>query len=164
MAFCAWLKGTRSDAASLTLNSAGTSALPNSNPSKRWEYRDAEGKLLCYTERVEKPGGGKDIKPFTWSVSKTGAKQWKRKGLSAPHPPYSYEADADLGLDLRRPLSDTEAYEKILELCRDLRWRKPVSGDLLVVLAPFSGALQWRPHIWLTGTAGAGETTVVNKT
>jgi putative DNA primase/helicase len=40
-----------------------------------------------------------------------------------------------------------------------------VSGDLLagwIVLAPFSGALRWRPHIWVTGTAGAGETTVVN--
>jgi len=30
------------------------------------------------------------------------------------------------------------------------------------VLAPFSGALRWRPHIWLTGSAGVGKTTVVN--
>jgi putative DNA primase/helicase len=78
---------------------------------------------------------------------------------------YSYEAARDLGLNLSHPLADTESF-KILTLCRSLRWRKEVSGDLLagwIVLAPFSGALQWRPHIWLTGTAGAGKTTVVNE-
>jgi len=29
-------------------------------------------------------------------------------------------------------------------------------------LSPFSGALGWRPHIWLSGEAGSGKTTVVN--
>jgi DNA-binding CsgD family transcriptional regulator len=69
----------------------GVPPLPNSNPSMRFTYRDAEGRVLCYTERLEKPGGGKDVKPFSWCVSKTGAKQWKRKGLSAPHPLYGLD-------------------------------------------------------------------------
>jgi len=76
---------------------------------------------------------------------------------------YSYEADADLGLDLSKPLTDAEA-KRILIVCRSLLWRKPVSGDMLagwIVLAPFSGALVWRPHIWLTGTSGAGKSTVM---
>jgi putative DNA primase/helicase len=30
-----------------------------------------------------------------------------------------------------------------------------------IVLAPFSGTLNWRPHIWLTGRAGSGKSTVL---
>ena len=76
---------------------------------------------------------------------------------------YSYEANWDLGLNLSRALADTESI-KILQLCRALRWRKPVSGDFLagwMVLAPFSGALTWRPHIWITGSAGTGKSTLM---
>src|SRR5262249_17740826 len=76
---------------------------------------------------------------------------------------YSYEAASDLGLNLSRPLADTESI-KVLQLCRALRWRKPVSGDFLagwIVLAPFSGALTWRPHIWLTGSAATGKSTLM---
>jgi putative DNA primase/helicase len=29
------------------------------------------------------------------------------------------------------------------------------------VLAPFGGALNWRPHIWLTGPAGSGKTAII---
>ena len=78
---------------------------------------------------------------------------------------YSYEASADFGLDLSHPLNDLESI-KILQFCRSLRWRVPVSGDFLagwIVLAPFSGALVWRPHIWVTGAAGAGKTVVVTR-
>jgi putative DNA primase/helicase len=29
------------------------------------------------------------------------------------------------------------------------------------VLAPFGGALEWRPHIWITGPAGSGKTAII---
>src|SRR3546814_4223950 len=46
------------------------------------------------------------------------------------------------------------------------RWTKPGSAALLsgwVALAPLCGALRWRPHVWLTGGAGSGKTTVLNE-
>ena len=40
----------------------------------------------------------------------------------------------------------------------------PASAHFLLgwlVLAPVCGALNWRPHIWLTGGAGTGKTTIL---
>ena len=78
---------------------------------------------------------------------------------------YSYEATWDLGLDLSKPLSNSESL-KLLKICRNLLWCKPVSADLLagwIVIAPFCGALDWRPHIWITGPSGTGKSTVVRE-
>lgn len=52
---------------------------------------------------------------------------------------------------------------KLLELCRSLTWRDDGSGDMLagwLALAPISGVLNWRPHLWLTGRSGAGKSWV----
>lgn len=62
-------------------------------------------------------------------------------------------------------LTDDEG-EKLLEIASRFRWHRPASAALLlgfVALAPLCGALPWRPHIWLTGGAGCGKTTVLSK-
>jgi putative DNA primase/helicase len=53
----------------------------------------------------------------------------------------------------------------LVNLAKQFRWSKPGSAALLagwVMLAPLCGALGWRPHIWLTGGAGCGKSTVLN--
>ena len=58
-------------------------------------------------------------------------------------------------------LEDTR---KLLEGITSLAWDDEAAGYLLagwVALAPFSGALPWRPHIWLSGPSGCGKTTVI---
>lgn len=76
---------------------------------------------------------------------------------------YVYEAAplfAEIG-DV--PLSSEEG-GRLLEIAKRFRWEKAVSADLLcgwVFLAPICGALKWRPHVWLTGSAGSGKTTLV---
>jgi putative DNA primase/helicase len=52
----------------------------------------------------------------------------------------------------------------ILKLADGFGWEDQTSGILLAgwcALAPFSGALGWRPHIWITGGAGSGKSTVL---
>jgi putative DNA primase/helicase len=73
----------------------------------------------------------------------------------------------ELGIDLRAPadvgLTDDEGYA-LLDLAERFRWSMPGSAALLagwVTLAPLCGALRWRPHIWLTGNAGSGKSTIV---
>lgn len=49
-------------------------------------------------------------------------------------------------------------------LCQALTWDKKVSGLLLAgwcVIAPICGALEWRPHIWITSSAGAGKSWIM---
>lgn len=63
------------------------------------------------------------------------------------------------------PLTDDEALP-LLELAERFRWEVPASGLLLagwVTLAPICGALDWRPHAWLTGGAGTGKSAILDK-
>ena len=60
-------------------------------------------------------------------------------------------------------LSD-ELCARVRATAQRFRWEAPASANLLlgwIVLAPVCGALNWRPHIWVTGGAGTGKTTVL---
>ncbi len=51
----------------------------------------------------------------------------------------------------------------LLSVAEMVRWRSAGSAALMAgwtMLAPICGALKWRPHIWLTGAAGSGKSTV----
>jgi putative DNA primase/helicase len=64
-----------------------------------------------------------------------------------------------------QPLPDEQAMELLDIACRFL-WEVPASGLLLAgwtVLAPICGALDWRPHIWLTAGSGSGKSEVLDK-
>lgn len=64
----------------------------------------------------------------------------------------------DIGLSL-------DEAENIFNIAGQFRWTRSASQPLLagwIVLAPLCGMLKWRPHIWLTGGAGSGKTTIVN--
>lgn len=77
---------------------------------------------------------------------------------------YVYELDRALPDPAPTPLGSDEG-EMILDCAKEFRWTKPGSAALLagwVALAPLCGALRWRPHIWLTGGAGCGKSTVLN--
>ena len=79
---------------------------------------------------------------------------------------YIYQRSANLyGCGNEPPLSDSQAYE-ILELAQRFQWDVQASGMLLagwVALAPICGALDWRPHIWLTGGAGTGKSAILDR-
>ena len=78
---------------------------------------------------------------------------------------YVYEAAKPLPMPARDALTDEEGH-KILSIAEMFRWTKPGSAALLagwVMLAPVCGALNWRPHLWLTGGAGSGKSTVLGK-
>lgn len=60
--------------------------------SKRWEYLDAEGRLIGYIYRFELPGGGKDVIPQTYCVNtRTGEMRWKWMSFDKPRPLYGLD-------------------------------------------------------------------------
>lgn len=76
---------------------------------------------------------------------------------------YVYEKSTSMEIQFENPLSASEGV-KLVQLCERLRWVKPISGKLLagwIFLAPICGAIDWRPHIWLTGGSGSGKSTVM---
>lgn len=55
---------------------------------------------------------------------------------------------------------------KLREICGKISWESSLSGDLLagwIVIAPFCGALDWRPHIWVEGESESGKSTVIDR-
>ena len=78
---------------------------------------------------------------------------------------YIYEAAMEIDHDAEtaQPLSNTEAHE-LIKLCEMLSWEKAINGRLLAgwcMVAGICGALSWRPHIWLSGSAGSGKSWVL---
>lgn len=63
------------------------------------------------------------------------------------------------------PMPPSEA-KRFAQICDAIQWEETIFGRLLAgwcFLAPICGAIDWRPHIWLTGGAGTGKSTVMNR-
>lgn len=88
----------------------------------------------------------------------------ERMGVTDLQPSeYVYELGPQIGAPHDKTLSDEEG-SRLVKLAARFRWFKPSSAVLLagwVMMAPISGWLRWRPHIWLTGSAGSGKSTVL---
>jgi putative DNA primase/helicase len=64
-----------------------------------------------------------------------------------------------------KPMDDDDGLA-IIMLASKFNWEENSAGMLLVgwvFLAPICGALDWRPHIWLTAAAGSGKSTVLER-
>jgi putative DNA primase/helicase len=77
---------------------------------------------------------------------------------------YQRLAAIDLPTDLE-PLTDIQGAE-ILDIASRFLWEVPASGLLLAgwaALAPICGSLAWRPHVWLTASAGSGKSAILER-
>lgn len=84
-----------------------------------------------------------------------------------------YEADGDFVYERGRfvpylaedPLPIEQAME-LRDIIGMINWERQVDADLLtgwLTLAPFGGALRWRPHVWITGSKGQGKSWVIEE-
>lgn len=88
----------------------------------------------------------------------------KATPLRAVKSRYVYEAAPQWEFGFGKPAGSQEAH-KLVQICERLTWAEKMSAALLAgwcVIAPVSGALNWRPHIWITGPASSGKTTALN--
>lgn len=63
------------------------------------------------------------------------------------------------------PLSNSEAYA-LRQICEAVTWENKMSGSLLagfLVIAQVCGVFGFRPHVWITGEAESGKSTVIDK-
>jgi putative DNA primase/helicase len=78
---------------------------------------------------------------------------------------YVYEQASPLHFD--HTLSGLSAKEcaPIIEICKGIRWESDLMAYYFMgwcVVAPFCGALRWRPHMWIIGAAGSGKSWALN--
>ena len=79
---------------------------------------------------------------------------------------FHYQRLASIEIPKRlEPLPDELGME-IIDIASRFHWEVPASGLLLagwIALAPICGALQWRPHVWLTASAGSGKSAILDR-
>lgn len=76
-----------------------------------------------------------------------------------------FKAGAAVNIPAMLPLTAREGGQ-LVGVCRSFDWQAPGMGELLagwLVVAPLSGILLWRPHIWVTGPSKAGKSTVMDE-
>lgn len=82
---------------------------------------------------------------------------------NAPETENIYVLDGAANVTTDNPLGNQEA-KLIADICEGFSWQKETDGRLLagwIVNAIICGALNWRPHIWITGDAGSGKSTLI---
>jgi putative DNA primase/helicase len=83
-------------------------------------------------------------------------------------PPSRFKYQRLVAIDLQTglvPLTDKLGME-IIDIASRFHWEVPASGLLLAgwaALAPICGSLSWRPHVWLTASAGSGKSAILNR-
>lgn len=78
---------------------------------------------------------------------------------------YTYELERPLP-HAEVPALTVDEGRRLIDIARMFRWTKDASAALVAgwaALAPLCGALRWRPHIWITGGAGCGKSTIANE-
>ncbi|MFP3604688.1 PriCT-2 domain-containing protein [Paraburkholderia sp. SIMBA_053] len=78
---------------------------------------------------------------------------------------FVYEVARDLPA-LGDDVATDDEGQWVITTAEKFRWEKPASALLVAgwaALAPLCGAIAWRPHIWLTGGAGCGKSTILNQ-
>ena len=113
----------------------------------RGVWRTDDGLIVHLGDRMLAPGKKRFISPAEYKggnrIYATGER------LDGPHP--------------KRTLPPKTCHW-LIQVFEDLLWEQPTSAYLLAgwtVMAPFSGYLRWRPHVWVTGDAGCGKTTIL---
>ena len=88
----------------------------------------------------------------------------QKKRFSDVKSEFTYVAAQRLLVPSDNPLTAAEAY-KLRNICESVTWDNKLSGSLLagwLVIAPICAALSYRPHIYLTGEAESGKSTVMD--
>ena len=78
---------------------------------------------------------------------------------------FVYEIAENMNFGYENQMETNES-RQLIEKFKFLKWHREIDPFLIAgwcVIAPFCGVLSWRPHIWMTGSAGAGKSYVLEK-
>lgn len=126
---------------------------------------EAHRRGTFWPERLRGRGAWVEDDGVVYHLGQTAARGADRLDLMTVSSSHIYQAARpmrDLELDVD-PATGAEA-KALADICARLSWENPLSAVALagwIAIAPFCGALKWRPHIWITGGAGSGKTTVL---
>lgn len=129
-------------------------------------FRKAHRQGIFLTDRLRGRGCWRDSNRVVFHLGNRLLVNGEYFDLSDFDSRYIYQQDKPFPKFDHMPVLTKEEGADILMLANKFRWSIPASSLLLTgwcVLAPICGALKWRPHIWLTGGAGSGKSTIIDE-
>lgn len=126
-----------------------------------WIFRTANARGVYDPDRVRGRGAWSDKGRIVFHHGYRLSVDGQHVELTQINSGYVYQAARPMP-EPADAMSDEEGRE-LLNVSKMVRWSMPASAALLagwVMLAPICGALKWRPHIWITGAAGSGKSTI----
>lgn len=127
-----------------------------------WLFRTADARGIYDTDRVRGRGAWMDKGRSVFHHGDRLTVDGQEVGITRIKSSYVYPMAKSMPEPAAAMLTAEEGAH-LVKVAEMIRWSMPSSAALLagwVMLAPICGALRWRPHIWLTGAAGTGKSTV----
>lgn len=127
-----------------------------------WIFRTADARGIYDMERVRGRGAWMDKGRYVFHHGDRLTVDGEQMGITRIKSAYVYPMAKSMPEPAKVMLTAEEGLH-LVKVAEMIRWSMPSSAALLagwVMLAPICGALRWRPHIWLTGAAGTGKSTV----
>lgn len=127
-----------------------------------WMIQMAHARGIYDPTRVRGRGCWRDNGRFVFHYGSHLTIDGQHSAIEAIDSAYVYPMAHSMPKPADVPLSIAEG-RHLLSVAEMVRWSMPGSAALMAgwaFLAPICGALKWRPHIWITGGAGSGKTTI----
>lgn len=127
-----------------------------------WIFRTADARGIYDMSRVRGRGAWLDKGRYVFHHGDRLTVDGESVGITRIQSAYVYPMAQRMPEPAENMLTAEEG-QHLLEVAQMVRWSMPASAALLAgwtMLAPICGALRWRPHIWITGAAGSGKSTV----
>lgn len=115
------------------------------------------------TENIRGRGAWQEKNGVVFHAGQQLIQDKKRYNLGGLDTKYSYVYNKAIDMPIEAPLLPTEA-GMIPKMLNKLNWQTKADAILLsgwLALAPISGILKWRPHVWITGPRGNGKSWVL---
>lgn len=146
------------------------SAFPNRD-SSNYDVNTAADYLINFcnhvgfynTENIRGRGAWQEKSGVVFHAGQQLIQDKKRYNLGGLDTKYTYVYNKAIDMPIENPLSVGES-AMISKLLMKLNWQTKADAILLsgwLALAPISGILKWRPHIWITGPRGNGKSWVL---
>ncbi len=130
--------------------------------ASNWLFRQANARGIYDPTRIRGRGAWKDKDRYVFHHGDRLTVDGVATDITRIASAYVYPMARRMPEPAEQMLTAEEG-RHLLEVSKMIRWSKPASAALFagwVMLAPVCGALKWRPHIWLTGAAGSGKSTI----
>lgn len=127
-----------------------------------WLFRQANARGIYDPSRIRGRGAWKDKDRYVFHHGDRLTVDGVPTDITRIASAYVYPMARRMPEPAEKMLTAEEG-RHLLEVSKMIRWSMPASAPLFagwVMLAPICGALKWRPHIWLTGPAGSGKSTI----